>query len=470
MKSLLKAMNANPYVLVYDDFPTAFTPERWANESIAILVENMVIGNLVHKDFSAEIAEAGDTVNTRKPGEFKAKRKSSADTVTVQSTTATNVAVVLNQHLHTSFMIKDKDQSLSFKDLVAEYLAPGMLSIARAVDTILLAQVHQFHAYSGGNLNGLTNLNGEDYLLDARLTLNINKAHETGRNMILGPRSDTQLLRNQNFTSAYAVGDQGQAMKEAALGRKFGFELFQAQNTPYVATGNTIVTGAVNMAGGAAAGATSLTVDGLAAAISNGTWFTVAGDDTPLRVVSTTGGATPTAIVAHRALKRAVADNAVVTLYTPAAVNNASGYAVGYDKEITIDGTTPAPQIGQAVTFGTANPGTSPVYTIIDVDGVIGITLDRALEVALSDNDTVNLGPAGSYNFAFHRNALALVSRPLALPMPGIGARAGVANFNGFSMRVTMTYDGNKQGTLVTVDTLMGVKVLDTLLGAVMFG
>ena len=45
-----------------------------------------------------------------------------------------------------------------------------------------------------------------------------------------------------------------------------------------------------------------------------------------------------------------------------------------------------------------------------------------------------------------------------------------MANYNDLSIRVTMTYDGNAQGTLVTVDTLMGVKVLDVLLGAVMYG
>ena len=65
---------------------------------------------------------------------------------------------------------------------------------------------------------------------------------------------------------------------------------------------------------------------------------------------------------------------------------------------------------------------------------------------------------------------MALVNRPLALPIPGTGARAGVANWNGLSMRVVMTYDGNKQGHLVTVDTLLGIKVLDTNLGAVMYG
>ena len=58
---------AAPVRSVFDDFPSAFIPQLWANESIAILEENMVIGNLVHRDFENTVASYGDTVNTRKP-------------------------------------------------------------------------------------------------------------------------------------------------------------------------------------------------------------------------------------------------------------------------------------------------------------------------------------------------------------------------------------------------------------------
>lgn len=33
----------------YDNSVDAFIPEFWANESIAILEENMIMGNLVHR-------------------------------------------------------------------------------------------------------------------------------------------------------------------------------------------------------------------------------------------------------------------------------------------------------------------------------------------------------------------------------------------------------------------------------------
>ena len=55
------------FQLVFDDYPSAFTPAHWANESLAILQENMVVGNLVHRDFEPTIADFGDVVNARKP-------------------------------------------------------------------------------------------------------------------------------------------------------------------------------------------------------------------------------------------------------------------------------------------------------------------------------------------------------------------------------------------------------------------
>jgi hypothetical protein len=460
---LIAAVASNSF---YDDFPDAYIPELWANESIAILEENMVIGNLVHRDFSTVIASYGDTVNTRKPGEFKAMRKTSADSVTVQATTATNIPVVLNQHIHTSFMIKDADQSKSFKDLITEYLWPGMLSVARTIDQILLAQVHQFLPNSGGQLGMLTGMNADDYLLDTRQTMNINKAYETNRRLILGTRSETELLRDSKFIQAYSVGDDGTALREASLGRKYGFDIFMAQNTPYVpGLASPTVTGTVNLTDGYAAGANSLVVDGLSAALSSNSWFTIAGDGTPLRLVSSSGGATPVGMVANRGLTNPVADNAVITVYSPTTTTAA--YALGWAKYIS---TTVAVPIGAPVTFGTV-AGAGSIYGVIDYDPTQGgMLLDRPLEETVTSGEAVNIGPAGSYNLAFHKNAIALVNRPLALPMTGTGARSGVANFNNMSMRVTFTYDGNMQGTLVTLDTLMGVKVLDQLLGAVMYG
>jgi hypothetical protein len=155
-------------------------------------------------------------------------------------------------------------------------------------------------------------------------------------------------------------------------------------------------------------------------------------------------------------------NGATVTVYR-AAVTAATTYPVNYAKEIAV---TFSPntnlQVGQPVTFGIvspADPSINPVYTIVKVSAT-GITLDRPLDVALLSATNVNGGPIGEYNMAFRRDAVALVSRPLALPKSNL-AMSAVADYNDLSMRATVTYDGNKQGNLVVLDVLFGTALLD---------
>jgi hypothetical protein len=461
----------------YDNTVDAFNVQLWARTSLAILYENMVMGNLVNRDFEPLFSRFGDTVNTRKPGQFKSKRKTNADAVTIQNATATNIPVKLNQNLHVSYLIKDGEESIAFTSLVDEFLGPAMLAHAQLIDHILSCQVYQFLGNSAGHLGGMDDDNAKDYILDSRLVLDNNKAWATNRNLVLTSYSESQALRNEEFTDAQRVGDDGTALREASLGRKLGFNIWKAQNQPFITlpavgtSGGNIRVGAVNNAAGYPVNASSFTVDGLTGAITAGTWLTIAGDDTPLQVVSTVGGATPTTIVTAQGIKTAVLDNAVINVYVPGATTAAytvdSTTLLGYAKEIGLTGVSVTPQIGQLVSFGTDN---SHVYGIVDVNGTSGITLDRPIEANIASGAAVNFGPAGSYNFAFHPNAITLATRPLALPRPGTGALAGNAEWDGITIRVVITYDGNNQGHLVTLDILLGIKVIEPLLGSVLYG
>ena len=138
---------SQPFVACYDNNLDAYIPELWAQEGLAILEENMVMANLVHRDFENEIAKFGDVVNTRKPGEFRIRRKTDGTTLVQQDATATNVPVPLDQWFYESFVIRDGEGSKSFQELKDIYLHPAMLSIARGVDRCLLGRIH---AYMGG--------------------------------------------------------------------------------------------------------------------------------------------------------------------------------------------------------------------------------------------------------------------------------------------------------------------------------
>jgi hypothetical protein len=60
---------------------------------------------------------------------------------------------------------------------------------------------------------------------------------------------------------------------------------------------------------------------------------------------------------------------------------------------------------------------------------------------------------------AFHRTALALAFRPLALPKGNVNA--AIANYKGFGLRVIYGYDMDKKQDVVSIDCLYGTKVLD---------
>ncbi|HPT70884.1 MAG TPA: P22 phage major capsid protein family protein [Candidatus Cloacimonadota bacterium] len=463
MKKFLKIFRP-----VYDNSVDALIPEKWALEGLVLLQENMVLGNLVNRNYKNEIADYGQVVNIDKPAAFTAKRKGTNDDVTVQNANATTQPVALNQHLHTTFLIRDSQMTMAFKDLVAYFLRPAIQSIASGADKAIAGFIPQFIANNAGNLDGLTGNNSVSNILSIRKKMNDNKVPLMGRNFLTTTATEATLLGLELFTAADKVGDQGTALREASLGRKLGFDFFMGQNTPYVQTGLTqrVLGGEINNASGYAIGSTTLVVDGFSAAILAGSFLTIEGSMYPYVVSSTVGGATPTQIVLVSGLRDAVVDNADIVIYTPVRVDLGAGYADGYVKEIHIDGFTSSPQIGQIL-----RSAAGEIYTIMEISNNTGteadVLLNRPLAGALADDAILGVGPGGSYNFAFTRDALALVNRPLALPMGNL-AVASVQEDNGLSLRVTITYDGVKQGHLVTVDMLMGVAVLDAAQGAVL--
>jgi hypothetical protein len=49
------------------------TPSIIANEALLVLENNLVMAGLVHRDYSDEFVQVGDTITIRKPAKFIAK-------------------------------------------------------------------------------------------------------------------------------------------------------------------------------------------------------------------------------------------------------------------------------------------------------------------------------------------------------------------------------------------------------------
>ena len=489
-KTVRKAFNrksihggSSLYRRFHNNDTQAFVPEQWAEESVRVLTEQMIFGATVHRDFEPIVAKYGETIHTRKVNEFEGQRKQNdLDDLEDQDVVATDIEVKLNQRVYVSFVIGDGERSKSFKDLVNEYLIPGMRGNSRLLDRALGCQVYQYLENVSGGLGTLTKSNAHDYLLDAREVMNANKVGAENRWLGLATRSETEMQKTEIFKKANEVGDDGTALANAILGRKAGFNTFLSLNTPSV-RGATKATATTTTAS-TVAGVTVVPVTA-ATNLPVGAYFTVAGDMTPLRVT----GVSTLDITVSRPLKYPTSSGAAVQPYATGLVNQAaavsqaqthasaaSGYPANWMKKIVVDGTG-VPKAGQLVSFATAgspNVIHTPEYGILSVTddggGVYSVMLDRPLETAILNNDVVCYGPDGDFNFAYQREALTLVNRPLALPLEGAGARAALATFENISLRITITYDGKKEGHRVTCTGLFGMKPLDIDRGAVLLG
>jgi hypothetical protein len=459
----------------------AYIPEMWANEGLAILEENMVMARMVYRDFEDEVRNFGDVVNTRRPGTFAIRRKVDGDTLVPQDANATNVRVPLDQWFTTTFTIKDGEASLSFQDLVDIYLVPGMQTIARSVDRAIIGRIHDYltgPTNRAGKLNGLTSTNSHEYVLEARQVLNQNKAPMEARNLVLSPASETALLQNTMFIKANERGDGGTALENATLGRILGFNTVLDQNVNAVTSGADVVTGTITNAASADPNGTpssqACTVTGYEANV--GEFATVVGNAQPTYLTAVTASTNTTAVTMHEGNKYATDALAVLTVYKACEVTE--DYAVGWSKGIVLSSYTSGypVQIGQLLAFGTGTDRRT--YTVIESEENSAGTectvyLDRPLEVAINGDPTAALafpGPYGSLNWAFHREAIALVSRPLAMPNNNLGVMTKVGVHNDVAMRVSMQYNVLAGGTVVNLDLLCGVAVLDTRLCVPLLG
>lgn len=154
--------------------------------------------------------------------------------------------------------------------------------------------------------------------------------------------------------------------------------------------------------------------------------------------------------------------------------HTAGTLSAGAGNEILINGAVSAGKT-QAVFDAsslTGNLKKGDLFTVEDAPGVYTVTEDATAESneivvkfypaaptgGFGDNKKVTLIGAHTANLAFHRNAFALVTRPLELPAGA--ANAAIVSYDGYVLRVVMDYDISKKKDVVSIDMLCGVKTL----------
>lgn len=438
-----------------------FVPEWWAMGTLAVLNEVLVAVPLFNKDYSEQFAKGGQVINTRRPNKMTATRKHKATDITAQDVGAENVPIKLDQHIYNSFVVHDLDQQYSMDDLIATYLRPAGFALAKMADAVVLAQAAQF--LLAGNVAGNPSAKTYDNIVDTRALMDDNLAPPEGRNLILNPQTEARLLKDQVL---YQVNTSGgsRTLRNGEVGDLLGSSLFKTQNL----VNNVLDTSAtgvltLTLTSAVVKGATTFAANQTTPTTVAGDWVQI--DGVPYKVTAVAGGVDPRTFTVNRPIHTALAVGAKVYSVKGTTLN--ASYSLDHGEVIVL---APAanqytPKVGDWVDIK------GKLYGIVANDAANTYLLDRNLEDAVTAGvDLVQTVPPGQYSFMGQRDCMTIVLRNLAPTRAGTGALSAVASYNGLGVRAQMWYNGTKQQMQVSLDFLMGIKVLDTDMGAVMVG
>src|SRR5579863_5823462 len=117
-----------------------------AAEALPALLGNLVMGNLVNRDYEPVLANSGDTVNIPIPPTLVANNIAEGGTVQAQNPNLGNAQIVLNTHVEATFQIPDVTKVLAVPDLLKLYMQPAVVAIAERIESDIFNLYSQFTA------------------------------------------------------------------------------------------------------------------------------------------------------------------------------------------------------------------------------------------------------------------------------------------------------------------------------------
>lgn len=388
---------------------TIITPTIIAKEALMQLRNNLVMGNLVHREYKKEFVKKGATVNIRKPVKFTV---TDGAALSVQNVTESNTSITIDKQKHVDWEFDTIDLTLTIEEYSDRYIKPAAIALANIVDNDLCGLYLDVPAAVG---TAGTTPNTFKSLTDVGKKMAKLAIPVQGRKVVLNPDANYDLADGmKGFFEPVITKD---ILKEAALGRKAQFDIFMGQNIKTHTSGSDLGTPLVD---GASQTGSSITTDG---------W-----------TVSETGVL----------LKGDVITLAGVNSVNPVFPFDDTGDLMQF--VVTAD-----------VNSDGSGDATIPIYPPITAttayQTVTGSPADNAAIVPLVDH---------AANLAFVKQAFALVMIPKVVP-DGV-AFGHSMNYENISIRVLKVYDHDTDREVIRMDILYGVKTIYPELGCRLLG
>lgn len=205
---------------------TILTPDIIAKEALMQLESNLVMAGLVHRDYSKEFANVGDTITIRIPAKFVAKNF--LGQTEDQELSEGKTTVKMDRYRDITVPITSKEMTLDISDFSEQVVKPAMSAIAEAVDSDILAVGIQ----NAGNKVAISSTPNIKDLANIGKALDKKKApRDSLRNLVLGVDALYKYNTLTEFTDLSASGSS-EALRDAIIGKAYTMNTYMSQNVP----------------------------------------------------------------------------------------------------------------------------------------------------------------------------------------------------------------------------------------------
>jgi hypothetical protein len=208
-----------------------------AVDALPALMGNLVMGNLVNRDYEPTLAQAGDTVNVPIPPTLVANNIAEGGSVQTQNPNLGNAQIVLNTHAEATFQIPDVTKVLAVPDLLRLYMQPAVIALAERIEGDLLNLYSQFTSNTtvGTPSTAITEAvvdQAETALFQAKVPSSAPKY------LVVDAATYSGLRQIPRFSEFQTAGEAGlRALVDGTVGKMKDFYIFRSQFVPKTGSG-----------------------------------------------------------------------------------------------------------------------------------------------------------------------------------------------------------------------------------------
>jgi len=241
-------------------------PEKLVAAAVGLLEQNLLIPNTFQKEGIEKFQGAeGDAYSTKVEGILPYRtygwRNDRSTTIQYDELAERKVTVNFGDDVYSGVKVTDEQMTMDVEGW-AKFLTPQAKAVGRglqrrAVDHLVNADYQAVIGNAEGNLRGA--------LIEARKVMNAFNVPDEERFLAVGTDFESELLNDDKLNLAQNVGEGEavSALREATIGRRFGFNIFVDQTIPsdaayaYVRSAFVFVSGAPAKPRGATYGAST---------------------------------------------------------------------------------------------------------------------------------------------------------------------------------------------------------------------